>query len=89
MANRPRQLGLLVPRTYPRTEFTALRACVKSLPVSMIARLYFDLDEHEPLEVERLLRTMRDYLVSSALREGSPVLVEQQRMCQEAAKYHA
>lgn len=89
MANRPQQLDLPVPRTDPRTEFTALRARVKSLPIPTIARLYFDLDEHEPLEVERLLCTMRDDLVSIALREGSPVLVEQQRMCQEAAKYHA
>ncbi|HDR9056982.1 TPA: site-specific integrase [Burkholderia vietnamiensis] len=76
MANRPQQLELPPPRTYTRTEFTALRARVKGLPIATIARLYFDLDEHEPIEVERMLRTMRDDLVSIALREGSPVLVE-------------
>ncbi|WP_175836249.1 site-specific integrase [Burkholderia multivorans] len=76
MANRPQQLDLPPPRTYTRTEFTALRARVKGLPIATIARLYFDPDEHEPLDVERLLRTMRDDLVSIALREGSPVLVE-------------
>ncbi|RQR65214.1 site-specific integrase [Burkholderia sp. Bp9015] len=76
MANRPQQLDLPPPRTYTRTEFTALRARVKGLPIATIARLYFDPDEHEPLDVERLLRTMRDDLVSIALREGSAVLVE-------------
>lgn len=76
MANRPQQLDLPPPRTYTRTEFTALRARVKGLPIATIARLYFDLDELEPLDVERLLRTMRDDLVSIALREGSPVLQE-------------
>ncbi|MEK6417945.1 MAG: phage integrase family protein, partial [Burkholderia gladioli] len=76
MANRPQQLELPPPRTYSRTEFTALRARVKGLPIATIARLYFDPDEHEVLDVERLLRTMRDDLVSIALREGSSVLVE-------------
>ncbi|KGE10510.1 integrase [Burkholderia gladioli] len=76
MANRPQQLELPPPRTYSRTEFTALRARVKGLPVATIARLYFDPEEHEVLDVERLLRTMRDDLVSIALREGSSVLVE-------------
>ncbi|KVL65423.1 site-specific integrase [Burkholderia ubonensis] len=76
MANRPQQLELPPPRTYSRTELTALRARVKGLPIATIARLYFDPDEHAPLDVERLLRTMRDDLVSIALREGSPVLKE-------------
>ncbi len=76
MANRPQQLELPPPRTYSRTEFTALRARVKGLPIATIARLYFDPEEHEVLDVERLLRTMRDDLVSIALREGSSVLVE-------------
>lgn len=76
MANRPQQLELPPPRSYTRTEFTALRARVKGLSIATTARLYFDADQHEPIEVERLLRTMRDDLVSIALREGSPVLVE-------------
>lgn len=67
MANCPQQLELPPPRTYSRTEFTALRARVKGLPVATIARLYFDPEEHEVLDVERLLRTMRDDLVSIAL----------------------
>ncbi|MGZ2749962.1 phage integrase family protein [Burkholderia stagnalis] len=75
MANRPQQLTLPPLRTYSRTEFTALRARVKGLPIATIARLYFDADVTEPLEVERLLRTMRDDLVTRALQEGSSVLV--------------
>jgi len=75
MANRPQQLELPVPRTYSRTEFTALRARVKGLSIATIARAYFDAETTEPLEVERLLRTMRDDLVALALREGSSVLV--------------
>lgn len=59
------------PRTYSHTEFTALRARVKGPPIATIARLYFDLDENEPLEIERLLWTMRDDLVSIALCEGT------------------
>lgn len=58
----------------PNSRRCALR--VKGLPIATIARLYFDPDEHEMLDVERLLRTMRDDLVSIALREGSSVLVE-------------
>ncbi|MBN3821418.1 integrase, partial [Paraburkholderia sp. Se-20369] len=75
MANRPQQLTLPPLRTYSRTEFTALRARVKGLPIATIVRLYFDADTTEPLEVERLLRTMRDDLVTRALQEGSSVLV--------------
>ncbi|KWC23220.1 integrase [Burkholderia ubonensis] len=74
MANRPQPLELPALRTYSRTEFTALRARVKGLPIATIARLYFDPDTTEPLDVERLLRTMRDDLVALALRDGSPVL---------------
>ncbi|MEM5387884.1 phage integrase family protein [Paraburkholderia phymatum] len=66
------------PRTYSRTEFTALRARVKGLSIATIARAYFDSEATEPpLDVERLLRTMRDDLVALALREGSSVLVSQ------------
>ncbi len=75
MANQPQQLELPAPRTYSRTEFTALRARVKGLPIATIARAYFDAETTEPLDVERLLRTMRDDLVALALREGSSVLV--------------
>jgi integrase/recombinase XerD len=75
MANRPQQLELPAPRTYSRTEFTALRARVKGLPIATIARAYFDPEATEPIDVERLLRTMRDDLVAVALREGSSVLV--------------
>jgi len=75
MANQPQQLTLPPLRTYSRTEFTALRARVKGLPIATIARLYFDPDTTEPLEVERLLRTMRDDLVAHALQHGSSVLV--------------
>ncbi|PMS15553.1 integrase [Trinickia dabaoshanensis] len=75
MANQPQQLELPAPRTYSRTEFTALRARVKGLSITTITRAYFDAETTEPLGVERLLRTMRDDLVSLALREGSSVLV--------------
>lgn len=75
MANQPQQLELPAPRTYSRTEFTALRARVKGLSIATIARAYFDAETTEPLDVERLLRTMRDDLVALALREGSSVLV--------------
>ncbi|WP_018441912.1 site-specific integrase [Trinickia symbiotica] len=74
MANQPQQLELPAPRTYSRTEFTALRARVKGLSIATIARAYFDAETTEPLDVERLLRTMRDDLVTLALREGSSVL---------------
>ncbi|MDN7893338.1 MULTISPECIES: site-specific integrase [Burkholderia] len=85
MANQPQQLTLPPLRTYSRTEFTALRARVKGLPIATIARLYFDADTTDPLEVERLLRTMRDDLVAHALRDGSTVLVSHLRA--SIAKY--
>ena len=75
MAHQSQQLELPAPRTYSRTEFTALRARVKGLSIATIARAYFDSETTEPLDVERLLRTMRDDLVALALREGSSVLV--------------
>lgn len=75
MANQPQQLELPAPRTYSRTEFTALRARVKGLSIATIARTYFDAETTDALDVERLLRTMRDDLVALALREGSSVLV--------------
>ncbi|WP_425115732.1 phage integrase family protein [Burkholderia anthina] len=49
--------------------------CVKGLPIATIARLFFVTDAAEPLEVELLLRTMRDDLVAQALHHGSSVLV--------------
>ncbi|KVL70323.1 site-specific integrase [Burkholderia ubonensis] len=75
MANRPQQLTLPPLRTYSRTEFTALRARVKGLPLETIERLYFDRDADDRIDVAQLLRTMRDDLVAAALRDGSPVLV--------------
>jgi len=75
MSNQPQQLTLPPLRTYSRTEFTALRARVKGLSIATIARLYFDSETTETLEVERLLRTMRDDLVERALQEGSAALV--------------
>lgn len=75
MANQPQQLELPAPRTYSRTEFTALRARVKGLSIATITRAYFDPETTDALDVERLLRTMRDDLVVLALREGSSVLV--------------
>ncbi|UKD18056.1 site-specific integrase (plasmid) [Burkholderia aenigmatica] len=74
MANRPQQLAQMPLRSYSRTEFTALRARVKGLPLATIERLYFDSDAAEPVDVAQLLRTMRDDLVAAALRDGSPVL---------------
>ncbi|MBN3786128.1 phage integrase family protein, partial [Burkholderia sp. Ac-20353] len=75
MANRSQPLALPPLRTYSRTEFTALRARVKGVPIATITRLYFDSDTTEPLDVERLLRAMRDDLVALALRDGTPVLI--------------
>jgi integrase len=80
MANQPQQLTLPPPRTYTRTDFTALRAFVQRLPVATIARLYYD-PEHAPHAasadaMERYLRTMRDDLVQLALRHGSSVLAD-------------
>ncbi|KWO61111.1 site-specific integrase [Burkholderia territorii] len=74
MANRPQQLAQSPLRTYSRTEFTALRARVKGLPLETIERLYFDRDADDRIDVAQLLRTMRDDLVAAALRDGSPVL---------------
>ncbi|MEZ2311103.1 phage integrase family protein [Paraburkholderia sp. RCC_158] len=80
MANQPQQLTLPPPRTYTRTDFTALRAFVQRLPAATIARLYYD-PEHSPHAasadvMERYLRTMRDDLVQLALLHGSPVLAD-------------
>ncbi|WP_244818662.1 phage integrase family protein [Caballeronia sp. Lep1P3] len=80
MANQPQQLTLPPPRTYTRTDFTALRAFVQRLPAATIARLYYD-PEYAPHAasadaMERYLRTMRDDLVQLALRHGSPVLAD-------------
>ncbi|MGF6613090.1 integrase [Paraburkholderia sp. WSM4175] len=80
MANQPQQLTLPPPRTYTRTDFTALRAFVQRLPATTIARLYYD-PEHSPHAasadaMERYLRTMRDDLVQLALLHGSPVLAD-------------
>jgi len=79
MANQPQQLTLPPPRTYTRTDFTALRAFVQRLPAATIARLYYD-PEHAPHAasadaMERYLR-MRDDLVQLALRHGSSVLAD-------------
>lgn len=79
MANRSQQLEQLQLRTYSRTEFTALRARVKGLPLKAIERLYFDRDADDRGDVAQLLRTMRDDLVAAALRDGSPVLVSHLR----------
>ncbi len=80
MANQPQQLTLPPPRTYTRTDFTALRAFVQRLPAATIARLYYDPD-HAPHaatadSMERYLRTMRDDLVQLALLHGSSVLAD-------------
>lgn len=72
-------------RTYSRTEFTVLRARVKGLSIATIARLYFDPDTTTEIEIERLLRTMRDDLVAAALRDGPSVLVS--RLQAAIAKY--
>jgi site-specific recombinase XerD len=85
MANRPQQLAQMPLRSYSRTEFTALRARVKGLPIETIERLYFDRDAAEPVDVAQLLRTMRDDLVAAALRDGSPVL--QSHLQAAIAKY--
>jgi integrase len=80
MANQPQQLTLPPPRTYTRTDFTALRAFVQRLPVATIARLYYD-PERSPHAasadaMERFLGTMRDDLVHLALLHGSSVLAD-------------
>ncbi|WP_250517719.1 site-specific integrase [Caballeronia sp. INDeC2] len=80
MANQPQQLTLPPPRTYTRTDFTALRAFVQRLPAATIARLYYD-PERSPHAasadaMERFLGTMRDDLVHLALLHGSSVLAD-------------
>ncbi|SAK70131.1 integrase [Caballeronia glebae] len=80
MANQPQQLTLPPPRTYTRTDFTALRAFVQRLPVATIARLYYD-PERSPHAasadaMERFLGAMRDDLVHLALLHGSSVLAD-------------
>ncbi|CAL8480929.1 phage integrase family protein [Caballeronia sp. S22] len=80
MANQPQRLTLPPPRTYTRTDFTALRAFVQRLPVATIARLYYD-PERSPHAasadaMERFLGTMRDDLVHLALLHGSSVLAD-------------
>ncbi|WP_276321896.1 hypothetical protein [Burkholderia stabilis] len=52
MSNHAQRLALPPLRIQSRTEFTALRARVKGLPIVMIARLYFDIHSMETLEVE-------------------------------------
>ena len=80
MANQPQQLTLPPPRTYTRTDFTALRAFVQRIPASTIARLYYDAEfaphATTPDAMERYLRTMRDDLVTLALRHGSAALAD-------------
>jgi integrase len=80
MANQPQQLTLPPPRTYTRTDFTALRAFVQRVPAATIARLYYDAERAPhaatPDGAERYLRQMRDDLVSLALLHGSPVLAD-------------
>jgi integrase len=80
MANQPQQLTLPPPRTYTRTDFTALRAFVQRVSASTIARLYYD-PERSPHAVsaeatERYLTTMRDDLVHLALLHGSSALAD-------------
>jgi hypothetical protein len=78
MANQAQQLTLPTPRTYTRTDFTALRAFVQRIDVATIARQYFnpDLTLHArtPDTLDRYLRTMLDDLVQLALRNGSAAL---------------
>ena len=80
MANQPQQLTLPPPRTYTRTDFTALRAFVQRIPAATIARLYYDAEfaphATTPDAMERYLRTMRDDLVTLALRHGSAALAD-------------
>ncbi|MDR5777721.1 MULTISPECIES: site-specific integrase [unclassified Caballeronia] len=80
MANQPQQLTLPTPRTYTRTDFTALRAFVQRVPAATIARLYYDVERSPHAAsaetTERYLRQMRDDLVSLALKHGSSVLAD-------------
>ncbi|MEA3091242.1 MAG: hypothetical protein QOJ04_2584, partial [Caballeronia sp.] len=78
IANREQQLELPTPRTYTRTDFTALRAFVQRIDAATIARRYFDSDStphaRTPETLDRYLRTMLDDLVQLALRSGSAAL---------------
>jgi integrase len=78
IANREQQLELPTPRTYTRTDFTALRAYVQRIDAATIARRYFDPDStlhaKTPETMDRYLRTMLDDLVQLALRNGSAAL---------------
>ena len=78
IANREQQLELPTPRTYTRTDFTALRAFVQRIDAGVIARRYYDPDTTPhaatPETLARYLRTMLDDLVQLALRNGSAAL---------------
>jgi integrase len=80
IVNHAQQLALPPPRTYTRTDFTALRAFVQRIDTAIIARRYFDPDTTphaaSPETLARYLRTMLDDLVQLALRHGSAVLAE-------------
>ena len=58
------QLELPTPRTYTRTDFTALRAFVQRIDAAVIARRYYDPDATPhaatPETLARYLRTMLD-----------------------------
>jgi hypothetical protein len=77
---QPQQLRLPPPRTYTRTDFTALRAFVQRSPTVTIARLYYDLDRSPHAATaeatERYLTTMRDDLVHLALLPCSTALAD-------------
>ena len=75
MANRLQQQTLPPPRSYTRTDFTALRAFVQRVPVATISRRYFD-PEAAPHALKRYLRTMRDDLVHLATLHGTSVLAD-------------
>jgi hypothetical protein len=62
MASQPQTLTVTPPRSYTRTDFTALRAFVQRIPASTIARSYYDADltphAATPEAMERYLRAM-------------------------------
>jgi integrase len=78
IANQVQQLALPPPRTYTRTDFTALRAFVQHIDAGVIARRYYDPDTTPhaatPETLARYLHTMLDDLVQLALRNGSAAL---------------
>jgi integrase len=78
IVNQVQQLTLPPPRTYTRTDFTALRAFVQRIDAGVIARRYYDPDTTPhaatPETLARYLRTMLDDLVQLALRNGSAAL---------------